>query len=67
MKKKKTSIKFIIHNYLLLSIFLKEEMDVELMTSLSSELKNLGPWKKKNRKLLNFLFDNRVDGRHGNF
>ena len=42
-------------------------MDVELMTSLSSKLKNLGPWKKP-RKLLNAcLCGNRVDGRHGNF
>ena len=34
-------------------------MDLELMTSLSSELKNLGPWKKTE--------NNRVDGTHGNF
>ena len=34
-------------NYnLIFSIFLKEERDWELMTSLSSELKKLGPWKK---------------------
>ena len=31
---------------LIFSFFLKEEKDWELMTSLSSELKNLGPWKK---------------------
>ena len=31
---------------LIFSFFLKEERDWELMTSLSSELKNLGPWKK---------------------
>ena len=38
---------FYIYNYnLIFSIFLKEERDWELMTSLSSELKNLGPWKK---------------------
>ena len=33
-------------NNLIFSFFLKEERDWELMTSLSSELKNLGPWKK---------------------
>ena len=27
-------------------------MDVELMTSLSSEVKNLGPWKKKPENFL---------------
>ena len=32
-------------NNLIFSFFLKEERDWELMTSLSSELKNLGPWK----------------------
>ena len=31
---------------LIFSFFLKEERDWELMTLLSSELKNLGPWKK---------------------
>ena len=35
-----------LRNNLIFSIFLKEERDWELMTSLSSELKNLGPWKK---------------------
>ena len=33
-------------NNLIFSFFLKEERDWELMTSLSSELKNLGSWKK---------------------
>ena len=33
-------------NNLILRFFLKEERDWELMTSLSSELKNLGPRKK---------------------
>ena len=33
-------------NNLIFSFFLKEERDWELMTLLSSELKNLGPWKK---------------------
>ena len=33
-------------NNLIFSFFLKEERDWELMNSLSSELKNLGPWKK---------------------
>ena len=33
-------------NNLIFSFFLKEERDWELMTSLSSEFKNLGPWKK---------------------
>ena len=33
-------------NNLIFIFFLKEERDWELMTSLSSELKNLGPWKK---------------------
>ena len=45
------------------SIFLKEERDLEFMTSLSSELKNLGPWKKRRETLINILlFDNTVDG-----
>ena len=35
-----------LNNNLIFSIFLKEERDWELMTSLSSELKKLGPWKK---------------------
>ena len=33
-------------NNLIFSFFLREERDWELMTSLSSELKNLGSWKK---------------------
>ena len=33
-------------NNLIFIFFLKEERDWELMTSLSSEWKNLGPWKK---------------------
>ena len=33
-------------NNLIFSFFLKEERDWELMILLSSELKNLGPWKK---------------------
>ena len=33
-------------NNLIFSFFLKEERDWELMTLLSSELKNLGPWNK---------------------
>ena len=33
-------------NNLIFSFFLKEERDWKLTTSLSSELKNLGPWKK---------------------
>ena len=33
-------------NNLIFSFFLKEERDWELMTSLSSELENLRPWKK---------------------
>ena len=33
-------------NNLIFRFFLKEERDWELMTLLSSELKNLGPWKK---------------------
>ena len=33
-------------NNVIFSFFLKGERDWELMTSLSSELKNLGPWKK---------------------
>ena len=33
-------------NNLIFIFFLKEERDWELMTSLSSELKKLGPWKK---------------------
>ena len=33
-------------NNLIFSFFLKEERDWELMTLLSSELKNWGPWKK---------------------
>ena len=33
-------------NNLIFSFFLKEERDWEWMTLLSSELKNLGPWKK---------------------
>ena len=40
-------------------------MDVELMTSLPSELKNLGPWKNEN--FLMSVRQYRVDGRHGNF
>ena len=35
-----------LNNNLIFSIFLKEERDWELMTSLSSELKKLGAWKK---------------------
>ena len=35
-----------LNNNLIFGIFLKEERDWELMTSLSSELKKLGPWKK---------------------
>ena len=35
------------------------------MTSLSNQLKNLGPWKKARAFLV--LYDNRVDGRPGNF
>ena len=41
-------------------------MVLVLMTSLSSELKNLGPWKKNPENFL-ILCDNRVDGKHGNF
>ena len=34
-------------NYFIFSIFLKEERDWELMTSVSNDwLENLGPWKK---------------------
>ena len=33
-------------NNLIFRFCLKEERDWELMTLLSSELKNLGPWKK---------------------
>ena len=39
-------------NNLIFSFFLKEERDWELMTSLSSELKNLRPWKKGENFLL---------------
>ena len=46
-------------NNLIFSFFLKEERDWELMTSLSSELKNLGPWKKDE----NFLVFVRQYGR----
>ena len=35
-----------LNNNLIFSIFLKEERDWEMMTSLSSELKKLGRWKK---------------------
>lgn len=38
-----------------LSIFLKKEKDRELMTSLSSELENLGPQKKKTEYFLVFV------------
>ena len=34
-------------NNLIFRFCLKEERDWELMTLLSSELKNLGPWKKR--------------------
>ena len=41
-----------LNNNLIFSIFLKEERDWELMTSLSSELKKLGPWKKRENFLV---------------
>ena len=52
-------------NNLIFSFFLKEERDWELMTLLSSELKNLGPWKRA--RTSSCLYDNMVDGKPGNF
>ena len=51
---------------LIFRIFLKEESDSELMTSLSSELKNFKVLEKRVRTP-QCLFDNMVDGRPGNF
>ena len=42
-KKIQDRYSYFLNTYLFFSIFLKEERDRELMTSLSSELKNLGP------------------------
>lgn len=63
MEKIKDRFSYLIY----LSIFLKKEKDRELMTSLSSKLENLGPQKKKKLNTSWCLFDNRVDGRPGNF
>ena len=44
---------YLLKNFIF-SIFLKEERDWELMTSLSSELKNVDPWKKGENFLVQY-------------
>ena len=55
-----------LRNNLIFSIFLKEERDWELMTSFSSELKNLGPWKRRELLIVCWII-RAADGRPGNF
>ena len=52
VKVEKKILKFIADNCLFLSMFLKEEIVLELMTSLSSELENFGPCKKTENFLM---------------